>query len=291
MSTKLPDGANPSVTIHSGVDANGMSSETIILTAHWTEDGRSAEQRFVMRVAPTEQDLPIFPEYRMDHQFEVLRLVGELTDVPVPRVRWLEPTGDLIGSPFFLMDYVEGVVPPDVMPYTYGDNWFFDAPGESRRALQDATIEVIAKLHSIPNPTADFAFLNEADAGLTLLQHRLDTVQSWYDYTTDDLEPLPLLERGIAWLWANWPTEADAAPAVLSWGDSRLGNVMYTDFQPAAVLDWEIATLGPRELDIAWIICSHNVFQDLAVASGHTRTPRRVARRRCPRHLHPADRR
>ena len=84
----------------------------------------------------------MFPSYRLDHQFEVIRLVGELTDVPVPRVRWLENTGEVLGTPFFLMDHVDGIVPPDVMPYTFGDNWFADAPAEQQRELQDATVEV-----------------------------------------------------------------------------------------------------------------------------------------------------
>ena len=87
------------------------------------------------------------------------RLVGEKTDIPVPRVRWLEPTGEVLGTPFFLMDYVSGVVPPDVMPYTFGGNWFADAPAESQRALQDNTVDVLAKLHSIPAAETTFGFL------------------------------------------------------------------------------------------------------------------------------------
>ena len=51
LSTKLP--ATPEVTVESGVDANGMSSDTIILTARWMQDGNPTEQRFVTRVAPT----------------------------------------------------------------------------------------------------------------------------------------------------------------------------------------------------------------------------------------------
>ena len=41
---------------------------------------------------------------------------------------------------------------------------------------------------------------------------------------------------------------------MLSWGDSRIGNVLYEDFRPVAVLDWEMATVGPRALDVSWII-------------------------------------
>jgi aminoglycoside phosphotransferase (APT) family kinase protein len=52
------------------------------------------------------------------------------------------------------------------------------------------------------------------------------------------------------------------------WGDSRVGNVLYDGFRPAAVLDWEMATLGPREMDAAWIIFAHMVFQELAGLAG-----------------------
>ena len=51
---------------------------------------------------------------------------------------------------------------------------------------------------------------------------------------------------------------------MLLWGDARVGNVLYRDFQPVAVLDWEMVTLGPRELDVAWMIFAHMVFQELA---------------------------
>ena len=159
LSTMFPSGVAPEITVESGVDANGMSSETIILTGRWDEDGQQREQKWVARVAPTAQDVPVFSSYRMDHQFDVIRLVAEKTDVPVPRVRWLEHTGSVLAHPFFLMDYVEGQVPPDVMPYTFGNNWFADAPAERRRELQDSTVDVIAKLHSIPDPEKTFGFL------------------------------------------------------------------------------------------------------------------------------------
>ena len=263
MSSVLPDGSAPEITVESGVDANGMSSETLILTARWTEDGRPVEQRFVARVAPTAQDVPVFPSYRLDHQFGVIRGVAEHTDVPVPRVRWLELTGDVLGAPFFLMDYVEGKVPPDVMPYTFGGNWFHDAPPEEQWQLQDSTVEVIAALHSIPNPESTFAFLVSGDGGSALRRH-FAWVRSWYDFAVPDIGASPLLERAFGWLEANWPQEADTDAPVLLWGDARIGNVLYQDFRPVAVLDWEMTALGPRELDVAWLIFAHMVFQELA---------------------------
>lgn len=269
LSTLLPGGTAPEVTVESGVDANGMSSETIILTGSWEHDGRTEEQKWVARVAPSTADVPVFPTYRLDHQFDVIRLVGELTDVPVPRVRWMENSGDVLGTPFFLMDHVDGIVPPDVMPYTFGGNWFADAPAEKRRELQDATIDVLAKLHSIPNAEQTFGFLAEVDPpGDTPLRRHFGWLKDWYDFAVPDIGRSELVERALAWLEQNFPDDVAASPSVLAWGDSRIGNVLYEDFRPVAALDWEMATVGPRELDVAWIIFAHMVFQELAGLAG-----------------------
>ncbi len=263
-------GVEPDITVESGVDSNGMSSETIILTGRWTPTdstggGEPVEQKWVARVAPTAADIPVFVDYRMDHQFEVIRSVGELTDVPVPTVRWIEPTGDVLGSPFFLMDYVEGIVPPDVMPYTFGGNWFADAPAEKRRELQDATVGVLADLHAIPDAAQRFGYLIEADPpGDTPLRRHFARLRDWYGFAVPDIGRSALVEEALTWLGDNFPDDVAAADPVLVWGDSRIGNVLYLDFRPVAVLDWEMACVGPRELDVAWIIFAHMVFQELA---------------------------
>ncbi|OBK75943.1 phosphotransferase family protein [Mycobacterium sp. 1164985.4] len=267
LSTVLPGGAAPEITVESGVDANGMSSETIILTGRWAADGQPQEQKWVARVAPTTEDVPVFSSYRMDHQFDVIRLVQEKTDVPVPQVRWLENSGDVLGTPFFLMDYVDGRVPPDVMPYTFGGNWFSDSPAEQRRELQDATVGVIAKLHSIPEPEKVFGFLDDG-SDRNALRRNLNWLQDWYRFAVPDIGRSSLVERALDWLEANWPADAAANDPVLVWGDSRVGNVLYSGYQPVAVLDWEMATLGPREMDAAWMIFAHNVFQELAGLAG-----------------------
>ena len=165
LATVLPAGADPVVTLHSGVDANGMSSETLILDVDWSEGGERRHGEYVARVAPAAEDLPVFPSYALQDQYDAIRLVGELTDVPVPAVRWMEPTGEVLGTPFFLMDRVEGVVPQDVLPYNFGDNWLHDASHEDQRRLQDRSVEVLAKLHAIPDAATTFGFLGTGTPG------------------------------------------------------------------------------------------------------------------------------
>jgi len=269
LATVMPGGIRPDITVESGIDSNGMSSETIILTGRWEENGTPVQQRWVARVAPTEADIPVFSSYRMEHQFEVIRLAGELAGIPVPRVRWLESTGEVLGAPFFLMDHVDGVVPPDVMPYTFGNNWFADAPVEKQRELQDATVGVIAALHGIPDAAQAFSFLADVDPpGDTALRRHFGWLKDWYEFSVPGIGRSPLVERALSWLEDNFPDDVAAAEPVLVWGDSRIGNVLYQDFRPVAVLDWEMATVGPRELDVAWIIFAHMVFQELCGLAG-----------------------
>jgi aminoglycoside phosphotransferase (APT) family kinase protein len=269
LSTVMPGGTAPDVTVESGIDSNGMSSETIVLTGRWTEADQPVEQKWVARVAPSAADVPVFPTYRLDHQFDVIRMVGELTDVPVPRVRWIDDTGSVLGTPFFLMDHVDGIVPPDVMPYTFGGNWFADAPAERQRELQDSTVEVLAKLHSIPDADKTFGFLSEIDPpGANPLRRHFGWLKDWYAFAVPDIGSSTLVERALAWLEHNFPDDVAASEPVLAWGDARIGNVLYEDFRPVAVLDWEMATVGPRELDVSWIIFAHMVFQELAGLAG-----------------------
>ena len=263
---RLPDGAGPAVPELGRTSATGMSSETLLFEAAWNEAGASRVERLVARVAPDPADVPVFPNYYMDRQFEAIRLVGELSSVPVPRVRWYEPDPAVIGTPFFIMGRVDGDVPPDVMPYTFGGNWLFDADPVDHRRLQDATVDVLAELHAIDQAEQTFGFLTFDEPGPTRLRRHVAHAWAWYEYAKGSGPRSRIVERGFAWLEDHWP--ATEGPTVLSWGDSRIGNVMYQDFQPVAVLDWEMAGLAPREVDLGWLIYAHRSFQDMATSYG-----------------------
>jgi aminoglycoside phosphotransferase (APT) family kinase protein len=240
-----------------------MSSETLLLSATWVApDGEAVHEDLVARIAPDEANEPVFPEYELGHQFDILRQVSELTDVPVPPVRWLEDDRGVIGSPFFLMTRVDGLVPPDVMPYTFGDNWLFDATPEQQRRLQDTSVGVLAKLHGIDEPERRFPYLVRPPQDASALRQHVAHTRAWYEFARSRCMPSTVVEAAFAWLDDHWP--ADEGPAVLSWGDARIGNVMYRDFEPVAVLDWEMAGLGPRELDLGWMVFAHLVFEHIA---------------------------
>ena len=256
-------GADVGISDVRSPQTNGMSSETLLFDARWTApDGEVRFDRCVARLAPAADAMPVFPEYRMRDQFTVMALVGERTAVPVPRTLWYESDPEILGAEFFVMERVEGSVPPDILPYTFGDNWLSDATDAQRRILQDATVATLARIHAIPVTAEEVTFLGDLTAdGDTALRSHVDGWRA-YNAWAHGRQPIPILEKTFAWLDAHWPEAVDAP--VLSWGDARIGNVMYRDFAPVAVLDWEMAGIAPREADLGWLVFLHRFFQDLA---------------------------
>ncbi|MDI9918812.1 phosphotransferase family protein [Rhodococcus sp. IEGM 1379] len=260
MAGKVPAGSVVTVADVTLPSANGMSSETILFDATW--DGE--HHPLVARVAPAQSTMPVFPTYDLESQFRTMAQVREHSDVPVPSVYWSESDSEALGAPFFVMERITGQVPPDVMPYNFG-SWVSEATPAQRRTLQDKSVDLLAQLHGIEKPLQRFDFLQLPGSGPTAREafsaHIADQ-RSFYEWTVADGVRSPLIERCLDWIEANNP--ADDSPAVLCWGDSRIGNVMYQDFEPVAVLDWEMATLGPREMDLAWMVFLHRFFEDIA---------------------------
>ena len=243
-----------------------MSSETLLFDilrppARGTEGG-AAPDRCVLRLAPSADAMPIFPEYRMRDQFRIMALVGERTTVPVPRTLWYEDDPAVLGTEFFVMARVEGRVPPDILPYTFGGNWLAEASDADRGKLQDSTVATLARIHALPATADELAFLGDLSAdGDTALRAHVDGWRAYYTWAHGD-QPIPVLEKMFGWLETHWPDSVDTP--VLSWGDARIGNILYQDFTPAAVLDWEMAGIAPREVDLGWLVFLHRFFQDIA---------------------------
>jgi len=266
----LPEGAGPQLGELAIPSGNGMSSETLLFEASWTEDGVTQEASLVARVAPDPAAAPVFEAYYLDRQFRAIQEVAALTDVPVPNLRWLETDRSALGEQFFVMDRVEGVVPTDLPPYAIA-GWVAEGTPGQRQRLQDESVQVLTKLHAIPDASERFAFLQpHRTEASSLRQHVLDT-RRYYDWTASDGMRSPLIERAFEWLEKHWPQHE--GPTVLSWGDSRIGNMMYREFSPVAVLDWEMAAVAPPEVDLAWMAFMHFFFESMLGKHGLTGLP------------------
>jgi aminoglycoside phosphotransferase (APT) family kinase protein len=242
-------------------DSGGLSSTSVLFEALWPDEDPRRRGAYVARMAPEASAVPVFPSYDLPAQFEVISSVARACDVPLPRLRWNEPDGGPLGTPFFVMDQVDGRIPLDNPPYVF-TGWLLEAAPEERARLQRASVAILAELHAIPDPAAAFGVLRPPD-GADALRYHIDQQRDYYRWAlVDDGIRVPIIERSLDWLEEHWPR--DRGPDVLNWGDARIGNIIYRGFEPVAVLDWEMAALGPRELDVGWFVFLHRFFQDIA---------------------------
>lgn len=260
LAEKLPAGADPEILRIDSPPNTGMSSETLLFDVEATIDGERSVRRHVARLEPQASDHPVFNDYDLALQYRCLRLVAEHTDVPVPTTEWYEPDASRLGNPFFVMDRVDGEAPSDNPPYVFG-GWLIDASPEERRRLQDGLISVLARLHAIDTEAADVDFLDRPQFGSTPLDQHLNAQRDYYEWAREGRD-FRVIDRAFEWLEANRP--ADPGPTVVNWGDARIGNVLWRDFEPVAVLDWEMAALGAPEVDLAWSVHIHDFFNAIA---------------------------
>ncbi|MFF2551711.1 phosphotransferase family protein [Nocardia sp. NPDC058058] len=261
LATKVEADDAPRVTSLTKPQAGGMSSTTLLFDAEWTENGAPAGGSYVARMPPEASSFPVFEKYDLQAQYDIMAAVAEATDIPVPPLCWMENDASILGSPFLVMKRVSGRVAEDNPPYVFF-GWVFDSTPEERLEITRKTVDVIARVHNIDKPEERFPMLH--GEGSALRRH-FDAQKRWYDWAlANDGFRIPLLERTFEYLEANWPD--DSAPDVLSWGDARPGNIMFFEDSgdTSAVLDWEMAAIGPRELDVAWPILIHRFFQDIA---------------------------
>ena len=219
--------------------AAGWSSETVIVrVSRETADGRSSEQ-LVVRLPPL---VPSYPSYRLALQAQVLGFLAD-SALPVPRVLAREDDPRWVGAPFLVMSFVAGRPIREVPAF---DDWLMSAPVERQRAVHERFLTALAAVHSVE-------WRRSVVAG-TLRYGIKAELDYWSDYAqwAADGKPARSLVRALEWCAESAP---DATPGSLLWGDARLGNVMFDDdARITALLDWELATIGPPEMDLAWYL-------------------------------------
>lgn len=224
---------------------SGFSNETLLVDGSWHEGATLVAARFVVRVKPTAY--AIFPEYDLHRQYRTMEVLAP-SGIPVPRMRWYEEDASILGQPFYVMDRVDGVIPSDHPPFTTG-GWLFDATPEQQHGLARSALAVLADLHRLDWRALGFDFLARPEYGATPFEQQLGYYTMMLRWAAAG-RAMPVVDAALEWLQANRPTD-EPAPS-LTWGDARIGNMIFRDFRPVAVLDWEMVTLGPGEVDLAW---------------------------------------
>jgi len=206
----------------------GMSNPTFLLT-----DGNG--KRYVMRKKPPGKLLP--SAHAVDREYRVITALSH-TDVPVAKTYALCEDDSVIGTAFYIMDYVEGRIFIRI-----------DLPGmppEERGLIFDAMNDVLSRLHKVDYRAVGLGDFGP-EGGYVMRQIRRATK----GYNATKTEEIPDMDRLIAWLPANIPDEDETT---IAHGDYRLGNMIVHPSEPkvSAVLDWELCTLGHPLCDLAY---------------------------------------
>jgi len=237
--------------------ATGWSNETILFDATWRGDDGPRAHELVARIAPTAHT--VFPDRTFATQYEVMRALAGHGQVPMATIHWLERSKEWFDSEFWIMDRIRGDVPSDNPPYA-GSGWLHDAsPSDQARAWWSG-VEAMATIHRLDVDRLALASTTVA-TGPDPLVSQLDHYERFLTWAEDG-RPHPLARRALSWLRTHAVDPPEAGPC-LSWGDSRLANLIYRDFEVVAVLDWEMASIADPLLDLGWWI-----FSDEALTRG-----------------------
>jgi aminoglycoside phosphotransferase (APT) family kinase protein len=224
--------------------AGGQSNPTFLVT--------STEGRFVLRRKPPGTLLK--SAHAVDREYRIMAALAQ-TDVPVPRVLHLCEDEAIIGSMFYVMDYVEGRI--------FWDGKLPDLRPEERTGIYDSMNNALAALHRV-----DPAAVGLADSGRPGSYFERQIARWTGQYRASETHSIPAMDELITWLERNTPE--DDGRVSLVHGDYRLDNMI---FEPSgtrilAVLDWELSTLGHPLADLAyqcmqWRLPSEGAFRGL----------------------------
>ena len=212
----------------------GQSNPTFLLS--------SGGKYYVMRKKPPGQLLK--SAHQVDREYRIMKALAA-TDVPVPRMHVLCEDESVVGTAFYVMDFLDGRIFRD--PRLPGV-----APAE-RAAIYDSMNDVLARLHKV-----DFAGVGLGDFGKP--GNYFDRqVSRWItQYRAAQTDQIPDMEKLIEWMPRHIPADDSVS---IAHGDYRLENTIFHPTEPRmiAVLDWELSTIGHPLADLAYNCMGYHV--------------------------------
>lgn len=227
--------------------ATGTAGGNAYFTAQLDHGDGIRSQRLLVRYAPPKG---VFHEYDMPSMFRILAAL-QGTGVPAPKPYWIDETGENLGVPAFIMEFLEGSVPRQSY-FTEGP--VAEANASERRTMVSSVIKTVAKVHAVDWEARGLAFLKNRGQGNTLIECDIGWYWGFLKATLPDRVEAYVPIR--QWLLDNQPS---AGRPVLNHGDCQLGNYMFQGTEVCGVLDWEITCLAPPETDLAYL-CVFNEY-------------------------------
>lgn len=217
----------------------GQSNPTFLLD--------TPRQRYVLRKKPPGPLLP--SAHLIEREYRLFRALAT-TAVPVPKTYLLCEDDGIIGTAFFVMDYVAGRLLRDPALPEITD-------AAAKRAVYDAVIATLAALHAVDLEHPEVGLSDFGKQGGYIARQ----IRRWsQQYQATATETIAAMDKLIDWLPANLPA-ADNDATTLVHGDYRIDNLLFHPSEPRvlAVLDWELATLGHPLSDLAYTCMYYHV--------------------------------
>jgi aminoglycoside phosphotransferase (APT) family kinase protein len=210
--------------------SGGQSNPSYLLT--------TCDRRFVLRRKPPGKLLP--SAHAVDREFAVTSALAQHSNVPVARPHLLCSDASVIGTEFYVMDYVEGRV--------FWDTSFPEVSREERPQYFDAMNAVLAELHNVDPVNAGLSWFGRPEG---YLPRQLARWSRQYAQDSEVAGRVPAMESMFEWLGEHLPPDDDAA---VVHGDFRCDNLIFHPTEPrvVAVIDWELSTLGHPLADFAY---------------------------------------
>ncbi len=254
LGEQWPDAQHLELGMSGEVLTNGFSSETAILDARYEQAGESVSRQLVLRLPPSGNGT--FQTYDLGMQAKVQQIAGEC-GAPVPGLVGSSTDHSYVGADFVTMDFVAGRIPADQAPQYCAAGWLHDAEPALQRRMYDSFHDVLADINAINPDKADLGFLERAEG--PGLRGELEWWANYLQWASDGSPPPEIVDT-LAWLRDSMPTPEP--PPSLLWGDARFGNAIFgDDFTVKAVLDWEMAAVGPAEVDLGWSFANRRSIQ------------------------------
>ncbi len=229
---------------------SGFSALTLVASLRLRRAGREREEKVVLRVESP--DPAIYPQQapgfdvEVEIQYRVMEALARSGKAPLAGLVGYEADASLLGAPFFAMEYVAGEVAVENPPYTQ-QGFFREAEPAERRRMVENGLVALAALHTIDWGAAGLGWLVAPGARPDFARQ----IAIWQAFADRELagREHPVLRAGFEHVRAQLPA---GLVSRFSWGDCRLGNIIFRGDRVACLTDFENAAIAPAELDLGW---------------------------------------
>lgn len=231
----------------------GFSADIFFVDVDYVDPAGPQSQTLVVRRQP--MDLEVVFGSSLALQGKMMAALDARGDLPVPPWIGMHLDPDILGLPFLVMGKVEGECAKQKPNYNV-EGWLVEMTPAQRGQSFTNAINAFASLAKI-DWRDGFEFLAQPENGQPGLDQYVGALEAWHKAAGRG-RAMPIVDTAMAYVRANMPS--DAGVNVL-WGDPTPSNVMFSaDGQVNALIDWELAALGPAELDLAWWLYFDDLF-------------------------------